>query len=158
SAGFDPPDDARKDARMGEGARTRDILFVSGKTAQGMSVKGAEHKTLGTIDDMIIDRGSGRIRFLVLKSGTVMGLGGKLVTVPYGSFARDYAGEHVTLAATPDEIKAWFEFDKKRWMEGARSADGYIRTIGKDYYDRTDSPWPAEVRGTTSDIRGTVKN
>lgn len=150
---YEPPKDM---TGMSDTAHNRGVVFVSGKKIHGMSVKNAEDKTLGTIDDMIIDRGSGMIRFLVLKSGSVMGLGGKLVTVPYGSFGWDAADKHVTLGATPEEIKGWAEFDKKRWMEGGK-ADSYIRTIGKDYYEMPNSPWPTEARGTASTVKGTVK-
>jgi sporulation protein YlmC with PRC-barrel domain len=154
-----PPEKPRMTSPKGEPAQSRSEVFVAGKKILGLHVKNAEDKSLGTVDDMIIDRGSGNIEYLVLKSGAVLGMGGKLVTVPYASFGWDQVEKHVTLAATPEEIKAWPEFEKKRWMDGPRASDSYIRTIGKDYYDSAHSPWPLQARGgdATTHVKGTVK-
>ena len=140
-------------------ARSQTLMFVAGAKAMGMSVKSSDDKTLGTVDDLIIDRGSGRVRYIILKSGTTMGMGGKLATVPYGSFGWDSADKHLTLMATPEEIKAWPEFEKKAWMQGARADDGYVRTIGKDYYDMAKSPWPLDAKDqTATTVKGSVKS
>lgn len=156
----DPSRDRRMRDADTQTMSTRGTNFAAGTKMQGMSVKNTQGESLGSVDDMIIDRGSGSIRFLVLKSGTVLGLGGKLVTVPYGSFGWDHTDKHVTLNATPEEIKGWTEFDKKRWMQGVREDDSYIRIIGKDYYDSEHSPWPADTGAhrTISSVRGTIKS
>lgn len=150
-----PPTDAKGHPITPAGAGP--LMFVSAHKAMGMSVKDNDDKTLGSIDDMIIDRGSGQVRYIVLKSGAVMGMGGKLVTVPYSSFGWHSADKDLALNATKDEIKSWPEFDKKAWADGARADDGYVRRIGKDYYDSHNSPWPMEAKADkTSTVKGTV--
>lgn len=146
--------------RMNDKAPGQGLMFVRGSKVRGLEVKNAQEESLGTVDEMIIDRGSGRIRYLAIKSGAVMGLGGRLVTVPYSSFGWDHADKHVVLSATPEQIKSWPEFDKKRWMEGARTDDSFIRTLGKDYYETKGSPWPDlahQDRQESSHIKGTIK-
>lgn len=158
----EPPERDASGQEMSDGAKmtgSHPLMFVAGAKSLGMGVKNAEDKTLGSVDDLIIDRGSGRVRYVVVKSGAIMGMGGKLVTVPYSSFGWDTADKHLTLAATPEEIKAWPEFEKKAWAQGARTDDGYVRTIGKEYYDTSRSPWPVDARDqTASTVKGTVKS
>jgi sporulation protein YlmC with PRC-barrel domain len=133
--------------------------FMAGKKFIGTNVKNSADETVGSIDDLIIDRGSGQVRYVVLKSGSVLGMGGKLVTVPYQSFGWDNADKDPVFNATKDEIKTWPEFDKKAWAEGANKEDSLIRRIGKDYFNTKNSPWPDEVRDTDNQrIQGTVKN
>ncbi len=163
---MDPPDSSRDNRKaMREDGQpsidSKNLVFVSGAKVRGMTVKNGEDKTLGTIDDLIIDRGSGRIRHIVMKSGATMGLGGKLVTVPYQQFGWDSADKHVTLNATPEDIKAWPEFNKDRWVEGARTDESFIRTLGRDYYDTASSPWPVDSqteRESARRVKGTVKS
>jgi sporulation protein YlmC with PRC-barrel domain len=159
----DKPDhDGRKDGAQPDRSTMSDrpMQFVSGKKIHGLTVKNGEDKSIVSIDDMIIDQGSGRIQYLVLKSGSILGMGGKLVTVPYKSFGWSNVEKDATLNATTDQIKTWPEFDKKRWEEGPRTSDSYMRVIGKDYYQTTNAPWPAEMasdRQTTS-YTGTIKS
>lgn len=134
-------------------------IFLLGDKIRGMSVVNQQDQGLGEITDLIIERGSGRTRYLVLRSGGVLGLGGKHVTVPYDSFAWDHNRKNAVLAATPEQVKGWTEFEKSKWSEGARSSRGYIRTLGKDYYITENSPWPAEADAArTSTLTGTVQS
>lgn len=148
-----------RDDRRTAGASTGTQMFVAGDKIVGMDVKNSADESVGSIDDLIIDRGSGRIRYVVLKSGAVLGMGGKLVTVPYRSLAWDNGDKDVIFNATKEEIEQWPEFDKKRWSEGAGKEDSLVRRIGRDYFDTQNTPWPAELRdGDAQRVQGTVKN
>jgi hypothetical protein len=73
AAGYQPSD-TQDSAKMkhtnGQPVSARSVVFISAKSqVKGMVVKNSEDKSLGTIDDMIIDRGSGRIQYLVDHQG-----------------------------------------------------------------------------------------
>jgi sporulation protein YlmC with PRC-barrel domain len=75
----------------------------------GSSVMNDQNEKIGTIDDFIIDRE--RVLFLVLQVGGFLGIGGRLVAVPYQSLLIDDTGSKIVLPhATKDEIKKLPEF------------------------------------------------
>jgi sporulation protein YlmC with PRC-barrel domain len=137
---------------------SRHLVFELGSKMDGTKVENAEKENLGTVNDLVIDRGSGRVNYLVVKSGATLGMGGKTVLVPYRSVGWNGADHKVLLSATKDEIKTWPEFDKKAWEKGT-SENGVIRTAASDYYDTANSPWPAEAKSDkTSTISGKIKS
>ncbi|HVU62349.1 MAG TPA: PRC-barrel domain-containing protein [Phycisphaerales bacterium] len=154
------PMDHHKDRR--DTMRTEDNVsaarldFQLGSKIDGMSVKNASKEDLGTISDVVIDRGSGRVASLVLRSGTILGMGGKTILVPYRSFGWDEAEHALTLDASKDEVKNWPEWDKKAWENGT-SENGMIRSSARDYYDPNSTPWPATARSSKTDIHGKIK-
>jgi len=134
--------------------------FVLGTKMDGMTVRNNNNDDLGTITDMVIERGSGRIDYVVMKSGSVLGIGGKHVAVPYESFGWNNDKHEPMLTATKDEIKGWPEFDKSQWSDH-KSDHALSRTLGKRHYSNTDNTWPndaAGAKGGSTEITGTVKS
>ena len=75
----------------------------------GSSVMNDQNEKIGTIDDFIIDRE--RVLFSVLQVGGFLGIGGRLVAVPYQSLLIDDTGSTIVLPrATKDELKKLPEF------------------------------------------------
>src|SRR5512132_4210826 len=75
----------------------------------GSSVVNDRDERIGTIDDIIIGRD--RVLFAVLQVGGFLGLGGRLVAVPYQSLVLDDPGGKIVLpGASRDEIKKLPEF------------------------------------------------
>jgi hypothetical protein len=75
----------------------------------GSSVMNDQNEKIGTIDDFIIDRE--RVLFSVLQVGGFLGIGGRLVAVPYQSLLIDDTGSKIVLPhATKDELKKLPEF------------------------------------------------
>lgn len=149
------------DGKIAYGAQYGQRVFVKGSKMTGMNVHNAEDKDLGNIEDLLIDRGTGQIKHIVLKTGAVLGMGGRLITVPYQTLKWDSADKHVLLNATPEQLKSWPEYDKSKWAEGAKAEGSYIRTLGKDYYDGTNSPWPVTIKSDETkrdSVRGTIKS
>jgi len=153
----DRPMDQPSDSGRHTDMASHPLVFELGSKMDGTKIENASKENLGTVSDMVIDRGSGRVNYLVVKSGSVMGIGGKTVLVPYRSFAWNNADHKVTLSATKDEIKTWPEFDKKAWENGT-AENGLIRTAGRDYYDSSNSPWPAEAKADKAIVNGKVKS
>lgn len=77
--------------------------------------------------DFILDRGSGRIQFAILKTGAILGMGGKSVVLPYSALRWDVANQRYMLTTTREQLKTLPEFSPETWtavMEpGANNAE-----------------------------------
>jgi hypothetical protein len=75
----------------------------------GTTVLNDQNEKIGTIDDFIIDRE--KVLFSILQVGGFLGIGGRLVVVPYQSLVIDDTGSKIVLPhATTDELKKLPEF------------------------------------------------
>jgi sporulation protein YlmC with PRC-barrel domain len=76
----------------------------------GSRVNNDKNERIGTIDDLIADKKE--VHFAVLQVGGFLGVGGRLVAVPYDSLVIDDKGQKITLpGATKDELKKLSEFN-----------------------------------------------
>lgn len=147
-------DPQRTDAQRG---RQGSVMFISADKLTGMNVYDLHDETLGSISELAIDRGSGQIAYLVLRTGSA--LGGKEVAVPYSSFTWDSADKHVILNTTEAELKTHSEFDRTRWIARNRSEEGLSQNLAKQYYQgwTSDSQYPKDMsRQQERQIRGRV--
>ena len=77
----------------------------------GTAVINDKNEKIGTVDDVIADKDKKLLSFAVLQVGGFLGLGGRLVAVPYDSLVIDEAAQKVTLpGASKDELKKLSEF------------------------------------------------
>jgi sporulation protein YlmC with PRC-barrel domain len=78
----------------------------------GSSVINDKNEKIGTIDDLIADKDKKQLQFAVLQVGGFLGVGGRLVAVPYDSLVIDDKGQKVTLpGASKDELKKLSQFN-----------------------------------------------
>jgi sporulation protein YlmC with PRC-barrel domain len=78
----------------------------------GKNVINDNSEKIGTVDDVIADKDKKQLSFAVLQVGGFLGLGGRLVAVPYESLVIDDTGQKITLpGATKDELKKLSEFN-----------------------------------------------
>ncbi len=85
----------------------------------GMKVQNEAKKDLGTVNDLVIEMGSGKIRYAALSYGGVLGLGDKLFAVPWSAFEcrHDVSNKDYTLVLNIDEsrLRKASGFDKDKW-------------------------------------------
>jgi sporulation protein YlmC with PRC-barrel domain len=78
----------------------------------GSSVINDKNEKIGTIDDLIADNDKKLLSFAVLQVGGFLGVGGRLVAVPFDSLVIDDKAGKVTLpGATKDELKKLSQFN-----------------------------------------------
>jgi sporulation protein YlmC with PRC-barrel domain len=78
----------------------------------GSNVINDKNEKIGTVDDVIADKDKKQLTFAVLQVGGFLGLGGRLVAVPYDSLVIDDTGQKITLpGASKDELKKLSEFN-----------------------------------------------
>lgn len=75
----------------------------------GANVENSTGKTIGSIDDLIVDRE--KVLFAILQVGGFLGIGGFLVAVPYNSLQVNADGSKIVLAqGSKDELQKLPEF------------------------------------------------
>jgi hypothetical protein len=88
-------------AAVGKGLRASKVI--------GSTVVNDQNETIGKIDDMIVDRD--KVLFSVINVGGFLGIGGRLVAVPFSSLNVDYnTGKIILPGATKDALKNLPEF------------------------------------------------
>jgi sporulation protein YlmC with PRC-barrel domain len=78
----------------------------------GSSVINDKNEKIGTLDDIVADKDKKQLSFAVLQVGGFLGLGGRLVVVPFENLVIDDQGQKITLpGASKDELKKLSEFN-----------------------------------------------
>jgi len=70
----------------------------------GMEVQNPQGQNLGDIKDVVIDRQKGTVSYVVLDSGGVWGMGGKMLAVPLSAFTISPDNKHLVLQASKENI------------------------------------------------------
>lgn len=113
--------------------RQPDRNVLSTSTLMDDPVRNLQDEDLGKIEDFMIDLDEGRIAYVVLSCGGILGIGDKLLAVPWSAFTID-TDEHVfilniskkTLENAPGFDKdAWPDMADRRWGEQIHSYYGH---------------------------------
>lgn len=175
----DGQNDRRQDRTTGQ-VRAIGVAddFRSCHTLKGQDVIGTDNSAIGDLHDLMIDRGSGRVEYALVTTGTTLGMGGKTVAVPFSSLRWDGAQEKLTYSGTADSLKQLPEWTEKDWTSmvstsrpadtqtGTRSDPNSGSTIGfSDYYytreqnrDSYWDPYATNIDTTSStQVTGEVK-
>jgi sporulation protein YlmC with PRC-barrel domain len=103
----------------------------------GAEIRNANGETIGSVEDMIIDRGTGAIEYIVLSNGGFLGIADKQVAVQYGSFGFDHAESRFRLDVTQEMIDQSSEFKPERWVE--LEYETWDEQIGEMYNEARES-------------------
>jgi sporulation protein YlmC with PRC-barrel domain len=109
----------------------------------GLNVRNTAGEKLGTVDDMVVDVRTGKISYIALGVGGVLGIGEKLFAVPYSELKFNHGKDEMffVLDMSVEKIKAAPGFDKRDWPNFADP--NWSQHIDK-YYQR------AETKKTTT--------
>lgn len=130
--------------------QNRAIVAVRGSKLIGMNVYNQQDKSLGEIKDAILDQSGQRIGYVVMSHGSVLGMGGKLVAIPYRTVSVALAGDrdhkaHVNLSE--QALRDAPTFDKDHWPDKADATTYYRQT--DEYFNKIEAR-PAGARIDTS--------
>jgi sporulation protein YlmC with PRC-barrel domain len=132
---------------IGKGAATAagpgpDVMAAS--TLDGNSVQSSDGHDVGSLKEIMLDVGSGRIAYAVLSSGGFLGIGDKLIAIPWSALTLDTDNRCFRLAATADQVRNSPGFDKDAWPS---MADQVWATTVHQYYGR-EPYWNKDVSPT----------
>jgi sporulation protein YlmC with PRC-barrel domain len=87
----------------------------------GLPVKNSQGEALGTVEDLVVDVETGKVAYMALSFGGVLGIGDKLFAVPFGQvkFMHGKDEMHFVLDVPKDKLKSAPGFDKNHWPDFA---------------------------------------
>lgn len=91
-------------------------------TLIGMRVRNTESENLGKINDLLFDE-KGAIQAAVVSVGGFLGIGDKLVAVPWSNVKLEGDGRSALLAMSKDQLKAAAPFKTKETAQAEAAAD-----------------------------------
>ncbi|MEK6349439.1 MAG: PRC-barrel domain-containing protein [Burkholderia sp.] len=107
----------RSDDSAGPGP---DVMAAA--TLDGNRVYATDGEHVGHIKDIMLDVRGARIAYAVLSSGGVLGIGDKLIAVPWHALTLDTERKCFVLAATAQQVRAMPGFDRHHWPSFADPA------------------------------------
>ena len=109
-------------------------LVLSASSLMDDEVTNAAGEDLGTVTDLMIDLGTGRIAYAVLSFGGFLGLGDKLFAVPWQALTVNTSNKKFIFHVNKEQLENAPGFDKDNWPDMANPEWG--RGI-YDYYSLT---------------------
>ena len=113
--------------------------LISCDKVGGTPVENPKGDSLGHIQDIMIDKISGRVGYAVLKYGSFLGIGGKLFAVPWDILKYDTARSAYVIDIPEDRLAGAPSFEEGRWPD---MGDRAWTTKVHDYYG-TRADWYA---------------
>lgn len=116
----------------------------------GTNVYNRQDEKLGDIKEIVLDPSSGSVSYAVISVGGFLGIGEKLVAVPWKALQTDTKRKAFVMDATKDKLKQAKGFDEKNWPN---MADAKWNADAQAFYGQQGRD-ETGARGATSD-RGT---
>ena len=98
---------------------TKRRTVLSASTIASDKVKNLQGETLGSIKDLMIDTGTGRVAYAVLDVGGFLGVGNSLFAVPWSALEARTDEKCFVMDANKELLKAAEGFDQDHWPDFA---------------------------------------
>lgn len=133
---------------VGKGAETAagpgpDVMAAS--TLASDRVLSSDGEEVGKIKDIMLDVQGGRIAYAVMSSGGFLGIGDKLMAIPWSALTLDTNRKCFLLAMPADRVKNAPGFDKDHWpaMADRTWASSVHQYYGREPYWDIDTGMPS---------------
>jgi sporulation protein YlmC with PRC-barrel domain len=107
---------------------------MAASTLEGDDVVNLAGDKLGTLDEIMIDVPTGRIAYAVLASGGFLGIGDKLLAIPWRALTLDADNECFVLDVAKERLEEAPGFDKDNWP--AMANESWAREVHTYYRAR----------------------
>ncbi|HEX3973115.1 MAG TPA: PRC-barrel domain-containing protein [Stellaceae bacterium] len=108
--------------------------LISSEKVTGAKVENTKGDNLGHIEEIMIDKISGRVGYAVLNYGSFIGLGGKLFALPWDILKYDTRRNAYVIGIPEEKLKNAPSFDNGTWPNMSDP------TWGKEIHDYYGSP------------------
>jgi hypothetical protein len=108
------------------------IQFFQVSDLYGSYVKNPQGEYLGRIEDFIVE--NGRISYLVMAQGRSVGIGGKLIAVPFEACSFDPKGPGFVLNVSREKLRSAPAFFRSTDLANRKWAEDSYRFIGLQPY------------------------
>lgn len=133
------------------------LSFHRASDLLGKDINNIDGDSIGSLDNAIIDRGSGKITHIVIRSGGILGYGGELIAIPFEAFTYDVGEKAFMLPVGTDDLEAsdansrsgWRVLDTGEFENDLRELGDSMRRGLSDAYDSAfgDETEHSEVTG-----------
>jgi hypothetical protein len=103
--------------------------LISSEKVAGSKVENTKGDSLGHIEEIMIDKNTGRVGYAVLKYGSFLGMGGKLFALPWETLKFDTRRDAYVIGIPEERLKNAPSFDDGAWP------DMGDRAFGKEIHD-----------------------
>jgi sporulation protein YlmC with PRC-barrel domain len=90
---------------------TQQQTLVSSKALVGATVKNLQGEKLGDLQELMIDPQTGRVVYATLASGTVLGMGGKPLDIPWEALKVDLGKDGLIVEVDNNKLQAGSSYD-----------------------------------------------
>jgi hypothetical protein len=108
--------------------------LISSEKVAGSGVENTRGDSLGHIEEIMIDKISGRVGYAVLNYGSFLGMGGKLFALPWDVLKYDTRRDAYVVGIPEERLKNAPSFDAGSWPDMGDP------TWGKGIHDYYSSP------------------
>lgn len=115
-------------------AETRELTpnLVKSHEVINVTVKDMQERNLGKIEELVLNKQSGQVCYVVLSFGGILGLGDKFFALPWRLFNYDTDNECFVINIPKEKLEQAPGFDKNNWPD--MSEMSWSRNIDQ-YYD-----------------------
>ena len=103
----------------------------------GMQVRNTKNENLGKISDLVLDPKSGKVAYAALSVGGVLGVGDKLVAVPFEAFTPNPGQDGLVLNIDKQRLQQAQGFSQNNWPDLDAVSKG--KTVGISASGQTES-------------------
>lgn len=119
----------------------------------GKDIKNREGTDMGDVNELAIDLHSGRVAYAVVSFGGFLGIGDKLVAVPFRALKPGPKGDYLMLDVPKEKLEKAPNFDKDKWPD--MDDDEWGRTVHGFY--GVDPYWSEGGRGPIGRVGGDTR-
>jgi sporulation protein YlmC with PRC-barrel domain len=91
--------------------------LVKASELMGKNIHNREGQKIGDVSELAIDLQSGKVQFALVSFGGFLGIGEKLVAVPFQLFQPGPKGEYLVLDVPKEKLEQAPKFDKDKWPD-----------------------------------------
>lgn len=95
--------------------------IVKASQVTGVKVTNSAGENLGEINEIVIDKTSGKVNYLVLDFGGFLSFGNKFFAIPWQSFSYNKNDDCFVLNLNKEQLKEAPGFDKDHWPNFAET-------------------------------------
>ena len=88
---------------------------VKASEVTGVDVQNLTGESLGKINEIVIDKAHGKVSYLVLNFGGILGFGNKFFAIPWNMFTYNEQDDCFILNLDKERLKDAPGFDKDNW-------------------------------------------
>lgn len=134
-----------------------DHTLISASRVKGTDVYDREGSHVGRVTDIMLDRKSGAIAYLVMSSGGLFGIGGEVHPLPWNVLAYDTAIQGYRIGMKGDELKNAPSFAPEALAADRADPLPDLSRVG-DWYDTAEREGRMDARDRTPFVGAAVED